>query len=301
MELVEFLHSRVVPVVLILVMFGLGLSLTLDDFKRVFAFPMAAAIGLGAQLIGVPLVAFVLAYMWAPTPAIAVGLVILAACPSGVTANAYSFASRADVALCVTLTAITSVITVLTIPFLTYLALQFFFEEGQVPDLPVAEMLRALAIVTVIPVSIGMTARAMMPILARWLLEPLRRVTLILLLFVIVGATLSGYEAIRENFVRAGLLVASMNLLTMGIGYGLARLARLPAAQVVTITFEVGVQNLTLALLVILTVLREPDLAIATLLYSAVMPVTALGFMYMARRRMLTAEGAGTGADREVS
>ena len=133
MEIMQFLNTRVVPLALIVVMAGLGLSLTPADFRRVIVFPKAAAVGLAAQLIGLPLTAFALGYLLAPSPAIAVGAVILAACPSGVTSNAYSFAARADVALCVTLSAVTSIITVFTIPFLTYFALQTFYEQGQVP------------------------------------------------------------------------------------------------------------------------------------------------------------------------
>ena len=117
-EQAAFINAEVIPWVLRLVMAGLGLSLTLVDFKRVIAFPKAATVGLVAQLIGLPLAAFGLALLFNAPPAIAVGLVILAACPSGVTANAYTFASRADVPLCVTLSAITSVVTVFTIPFL---------------------------------------------------------------------------------------------------------------------------------------------------------------------------------------
>ncbi len=288
----ELLNTRVVPLVLILVMFGLGLSLTLADFRRVFVFPKAATIGLLAQLVGVPLAAFLLSYLLAPTPAIAVGTVILAACPSGVTANAYTFAARADVALCVTLSALTSVITVFTIPLLTYLALVLFYEQGQMPELPVWQMLRTLMTVTLIPVTGGMLVRAFAPGFAHRVVEPLRRVTLALLMVVLLSAALSSFDVIRDNFAAAGLLVVSLNLLTMGMGYAVARLARLGMAQVVTITFEVGVQNLSLALLITLTILRDSDLAIAALLYAAVMPATALAFLPIARR-LMTADAAG--------
>src|SRR5688572_16646634 len=111
-----FINAEVVPWVLRLVMIGLGLSLSVADFRRVILFPKAATIGLIGQLVGMPLTAFALALIFQPPPFIAVGLIILAACPSGITSNAYSFAARADVPLCVTLSAVTSVITVFTIP-----------------------------------------------------------------------------------------------------------------------------------------------------------------------------------------
>src|SRR5262245_43222694 len=106
MEIMEFLNTRVVPFALILVMAGMGLSLTPADFTRVLLYPKAAAVGLTTELLGPPLLAFALGALMAPSPAIAVGIVIVTACASGVTSNAYSFAAKADVALCVTLSAI---------------------------------------------------------------------------------------------------------------------------------------------------------------------------------------------------
>jgi bile acid:Na+ symporter, BASS family len=291
MEIMQFLNTRVVPFALILVMAGLGLSLTPADFRRVIVFPKAIAVGLVAELIGPPLIAFVLAYLLAPTPAIAVGSVIVAACASGVTSNAYTFAARADVALCVTLSALTSIITVFTIPILTYLALQVFFEQGQIPALPVAEMLRSLITVTIVPIAGGMIVRALAPGFAERVLEPLRRMVMVLLVVVLSAAALSSYGVIRDNLATAGLLVVLMNVLTMAMGYGVARLARLPAAQTVTIIYEVGVQNLALALLIALTILRSPDLAVTALLYAVVMPAAALALLPVARRIIADEEG----------
>lgn len=284
MNLMEFLNTRVVPSTLILVMFGLGLSLTLADFKRVIVFPKAAAIGLVGQLVGMPAAAFLLAYLLAPNPSIAVGLVILGACPSGTTSNAYSFAARADVALCVTLSAVTSIITVFTIPLLTYVALQAFFEQGQIPDLPVANMLWTLTTVTLIPVTLGMIVRRIAPGLTERALEPIRKLTLVLLILVLTAAAASSWQVLRDNFAIAGLLVVTMNLSTMAMGYYLAKLGGLAAPQRVTVTYEVGIQNLALAMLITLTLLKRPDLAIAALLYAVVMPASALAFLPFARR-----------------
>ena len=122
MNFINLLYTQALPVMLFLIMMGLGLTLTLIDFKRVVVFPKAVSIGLIAQMLLMPLLAFSLAYLIGPPPEIALGLIILAACPSGVTANAYSFAARADLALCVTLAAITSLLIVVTLPFFTYFA-----------------------------------------------------------------------------------------------------------------------------------------------------------------------------------
>ncbi len=286
----DILYSIVIPTVLLSVMMGLGLTLTIADLKRVIAFPKAAFIGLTSQIVLLPLLAFVLAVLLAPTPEIAVGAIILAACPGGVTSNAYVFAARADLALSVTLTAVASFITVFTIPLLTYLALQVFIQQGELPDMPVLQMFRTLATFTIIPLAVGMTCNALWPDFSRRVVEKLlRRVTVAVLMFVIVTAAIASYEAIRENFLQTGLLVVGLNLLSMGMGYAIGRSFRLPTSQVITITSEVGVQNLSLALLVTLVILQSPLLAITTLIYAVVMPVVALGFIAVARR-MLAAE-----------
>lgn len=286
-----FINSEVIPWVLRLVMVGLGLALTLPDFKRVFIYPKAATVGLAAQLIGLPLAAFVLAWLWNAPPAIAVGLVILAACPSGVTANAYSFAARADVPLCVTLSAITSIVTVFTIPFLIDLALQVFFQEGTQAQLPVGNMLVNLISFTLLPLAIGMAIRHWFTGFAEKAVEPIRKAVLWLMVIVLILGIVSSYRDIIEHFATAGALVVTMNVLTMALGFGLAKAFKLPMTQVVTITFEVGVQNLALALAIAFTILQRPDLAVAGLLYAVVMPATALAFVSIAKRQMLKDEG----------
>ena len=296
-----FINAEVVPWVLRLVMAGLGLSLTLADFKRVVVFPKAASIGLVGQLVGMPLTAFVLALLFNPPPFIAVGLVIVAACPSGITSNAYSFAARADVPLCVTLSAVTSVITVFTIPFLINLALQTFGDQGQLGALPVLPMLLGLASYTLLPLVIGMIVRARFPGFATRAVEPLRKSVLYLMAVVLTLGVASSYRQLIEHAATAGGLVIAMNLVTMGLGYGLARLFSLSAAQAVTITFEVGVQNLALSFAINFNMLQRPDLAITGLIYAAIMPATALAFVSIGRR-LITAEehAAAATADPKV-
>ena len=129
-----------------------------------------------------------------------------------------------------------------------------------------------------------MIVRALAPGFALRALEPLRRMVMGLLVVVLSAAALSSYGVIRDNLATAGLLVVLMNVFTMAAGYGVARLARLPAAQTVTIVYEVGVQNLALAMLITLTILRSPGLAVTALLYAVVMPAAALAFLPVARR-----------------
>jgi BASS family bile acid:Na+ symporter len=292
-----FINAEVVPWVLRVVMAGLGLSLTLADFRRVIVFPKAAAIGLIGQLVGMPLTAFVLALIFSPPPFIAVGLVILAACPSGITSNAYSFAARADVPLCVTLSAVTSVITVFTIPFLINVALRVFGDEGQLGALPVLPMLLGLISYTLLPLVIGMLVRARFPAFASQAVEPIRRGVLYLMAVVLLLGVVSSYQQLIDNVATAGALVVALNLLTMGLGFGLARIFGLPTTQAVTITFEVGVQNLALSFAINFNMLMRPDLAVAGLLYAAIMPATALAFVSIGRRLIAREEHAAVAAN----
>jgi len=289
-EQAAFINAEGIPWVLRLVMIGLGLSLTLVDFARVIVFPKAVTIGLVAQLVGLPLTAFLLALLFGAPPAIAVGLVILAACPSGVTSNAYTFAARADVPLCVTLSAITSVVTVFTIPWLIELALRVFANESQRADISAQNMLLNLIGFTLLPLAIGMAVRAVFPAAAGRAVEPIRKAVLYLMMVVLLLGVVSSYQDILAYFATAGALVISMNLLTMGFGFGLAKLFRLPITQVVTITFEVGVQNLALSFAITFNILQRPDLAVAALIYAAVMPATALAFVSIGRRLIANAD-----------
>jgi BASS family bile acid:Na+ symporter len=287
---VQFINATAVPWVLRLVMLGLGLSLTLGDFKRVITFPKAAGIGLVAQLIGLPVTAFALAWLFDPVPTVAVGLVILAVCPSGVTSNAYTFAARGDVPLCVTLAAITSVITVFTIPFMISLALRTFMTAAEI-ELPVLGMLWDLAGLTLFPIAAGMLIRHKWSERAKQAEEPIRKMVLYLLYVVLAFGVITSWETIVAEFTTLGVMVLTMNLLTMGLGFGLGKLFKLPAPQIVTITYEVGVQNLALAFAITFNILQNPDLAVAALIYAAIMPVTALVFIRIARR-MIESEAA---------
>ncbi len=284
MSIMDFFYTRAIPAALITVMLGMGLSLTMGDLKRVVIFPKAVSVGLLGQLVCLPLLAFGLALLLAPNPAIAAGAILLAACPGGVTSNAYTFAARADVALSVTLTIIESAVTIFTIPLFALFALGYFMSQGTAPEVPAGDMVRQLAMITVIPIACGMLFRAFRPELAQRLVEGLRKVTVYVLIVLIVAAAVSSWRDVLDNFVQAGLLVAALNLLSMGMGYGIARLAGLPGAQQVTLVYEIGVQNISLALLVTLTLLKDPALAITSLLYAVIMPVTALAFLRVAPR-----------------
>lgn len=265
-------------------MLGLGLSLTPRDIKNVFVMPKAVSVGFLGQLILLPILAFVLSVWLAPTPSIAIGAIVLAACPGGVTSNAYTFASRGDVALSVTLTAICSFITIFSVPLVTYLALDYFLEAGTAPQLPVGQMMWTLATLTVIPVAIGMVIRQIWSERASQIIEALRTATFLFLLVLIVSGSLLAIDVLKQYFLQTAAVALSLNVLSMAMGFGLGRLFRLTVPQSVSITYEVGVQNITLASLVVLTILHNEDYFVVALVYAVIMKITALSFMYFARQ-----------------
>ena len=286
MEFLETFYTRFVPVFLFTVMVAMGLALTVDNLLEVLRKPRALLTGLSAQLLLLPAIALGFTWLLDSPPVIAAGAIILAACPGGITSNAYVFASRADVALSIGLTAVASFITVFSVPFLTLLALNLYLDRSEIPVVPAADMMWTLARLTVIPVALGMTIRRLRPQAAQRMIEPLRVITLIALIVIVVIGTVTAWDTIVENLWTAGILMAAINVTAMSCGYGLGRLMRLPFAQLASITFEVGVQNLSMALFVAFTFLQSPALAVSTLVYALVMKITAMSFVGYVRSRL---------------
>ena len=286
MEFLETFYTKFVPFFLFTVMVAMGLSLTANDLMEVVRKPKAILVGLSAQLLMLPVIAIGYGLLLNSPPVIAAGAIILAACPGGITSNAYVFASRADIALSIGLTTVASVITVFSVPFLTLLALNLHMDRGEIPALPAGEMMWKLAQLTIIPVAIGMTLRRLKSEFALKMIEPLRIITLLALFVIVVIGTVTAWETIVANLWTAGILMTAINLTAMSIGYGLGNLMRLPFPQMASITFEVGVQNLSMALFVAFTFLKSPELAVSTLVYALIMKITAMSFVWYVRNRL---------------
>lgn len=286
MSFLESFYTQFVPVFLFTVMMAMGLALTVSDLKAVIARPKALLAGLSAQLVLMPLLAIGLGLLYDSPPIIAAGAIILAACPGGVTSNAYVFSARADIALSIGLTAVASMITVFSIPLLTLFALDLHLGQAELPAISAQDMVRKLAQFTIVPVTLGMLFRAWQPGFAKRVLEPMRVIALLSLIMIAVIGTITAWDTIVENIWTAGVLMATINIVAMSLGYGIGKLMRLPFRQMATITFEVGVQNLSMALFVCLTFLKSPELAIATLVYALVMKITALSLDWYVRQRL---------------
>ena len=271
-------------------MMAMGLALTVQDLQKVFSRPKAIIGGLSTQLLVLPLLGIGFGLLYNSPPVIAAGAIILCACPGGVTSNAYTFSAKADIALSIGLTVVASLITVFTIPFLTLFALDLHLDQSDIPDLSALDMIWTLSKFTLVPVALGLAFRAWQPEIAKKLVEPVRVIALVALIIIAIIGTINAWDTIVANIWTAGLLMATINFVAMSIGYGVGNLLRLPFTQMASITFEVGVQNLSMALFVCLTFLKSSDLAVATFVYAFFMKITALSFVWYVRKRLTTDE-----------
>jgi len=289
MSFLEVFYVEFVPYFLFTVMMAMGLALTIGDLKHVFSRPKGLIAGLTAQLLLLPALGIGLGLLYQSPPVIAAGAIILVACPGGVTSNIYTFSAKADIALSIGLTVVASIITVFTIPLITLFALDLHLDRSEMPILSALEMTWTLSKFSLVPLALGMMFRAWQPALAQRAVEPLRMLALIALVLIAVIGTASARDTIFANIWTAGVLMASINVVAMSLGYGLGKLLQLPFPQLASITFEVGVQNLSMALFVCLTFLKSSELAVATFVYAVFMKITALGFVWYVRKRLTLA------------
>ncbi|RBP42653.1 BASS family bile acid:Na+ symporter [Roseimicrobium gellanilyticum] len=266
----DLLKSVLLPLALIILMFGMGMTLRLADFKRVVSSPKATLLGSFCQLVSLPLLAFGLAYIFKLPPDLATGLMLLAVCPGGATSNIITHLSKGDTALSVTLTAVSSIITVFTIPLLLGLSMQHFLGEAQVISLPFLKTFLQLLVVTLLPVALGMWLNAARPKLTERLSRTVNVLSVSFLALVILAAVLKEKD-LGAQFAVAGPAAISLNICGMAVGYAVAAIFALPVSQRRTISIEVGIQNGTLALAIALGLLESPRMAIPAVVYSLFM------------------------------
>ncbi|MBD0337576.1 MAG: bile acid:sodium symporter [Cyanobacteria bacterium Co-bin13] len=283
----SFLTAVFLPLALFIVMLGMGLGLKPGDFTRVWLYPKAVLVGLFAQVVMLPVVGFVLASIFPLTPELAVGVMVLAACPGGPTSNMVTYLAGGNVALSITLTAISSLITVLTIPLVVNLAMGAFLGESALLQLPFLSTVLQIAVITVIPVAVGMVLHRYLPQFATRAERGVKWLSLFLLGLIIVGLLVQQRANVMAFFAQVGLVTLALNVAAMALGYLIATLARLDRPSSTAITVEVGIQNGTLAIAIASapSLLNQPTLAIPAAIYSLLMFVTGGIFAAWAARQ----------------
>ncbi len=279
----SLLTTLLLPLALGVIMLGLGLGLTPDDFKRVARYPRAVLLGLFLQTGVLPWVAFALALLFRLPPELAVGLMLLAASPGGATANIYSHLAHGDVALNITLTAINSVLCLLTLPVILDLSLEYFLGAGQYVPPPVRKIVE-VALIILLPVAIGMAVRRFAPGFAARMEKPIRLLSVLVLALLIVAAVAQEWSTLLASFAAVGLACLLFNLASLGAGYVAPLAIRLPRKQAVAIAMEIGIHNGTLAIFIALNVLQNPTVSVPAAVYSLLMFITAAVFAWWVSR-----------------
>lgn len=285
----NFLNAVFLPLALFIIMLGIGLGLTLDDFKPILVEPKAVIFGLIAQLIMLPVVGLALATIFPLPSELAVGVMILAACPGGPTSNLITYIIQGNVALSITLTAITSLITVFTIPVVVNLSVQNFIGERVALQLPFWNSVIQIAVITLIPISIGMLLHRYTPKFAVTIEKKVKIISLFFLGLIIVGLVVKERDNIASFFLQVGGVTLTLNILSMILGYAIATFVRLDKPSRKSITVEVGIQNGTLAITIASTptLLNMPTMAIPAAIYSLIMFATSAFFAWFVRRNRL--------------
>lgn len=267
------------------IMLTMGLGLTTSDFRRIGASPRAVVVGLLGQLVLLPALAF--AYAWAfalPTP-LAIGLVLIAAVPGGAHSNLFASFAKADTALSVSLTALSSVITIVTIPLVLSLAIALFDLDGEIPPMPIGETMAQVFLVMGLPVGLGMLLRHRSERWAKRVEGPVKTIAALLLVLIIVGSFRGNGDKLAAAALSSGVAVVTLNVTGMLLGWGLARAAGLPLAQRLSITLEVGIQNGTLAFALGLALMHgDPAVLPPVFLYSLLVYFTGAVLVFIGRR-----------------
>lgn len=272
------------PVSLFLIMIGMGMTLTPKDFHEVIVAPRATLFGLLAQVLLLPLVAFGLAMVLPLTPALAVGLIVIAACPGGSTSNLFAYLGRGDVALSIVLTVLASLITIVTLPMFASWGLKVFSDHVLEIQLPVTRTVVALVAIVLVPVLIGMTVRKFAPRVAQRGEKLVGLFGLVVLVVVVAAIMMQLGERMLELLRQGGLAAIVLNIVGLLIGLAGGRLIGLPRQQAFTVAIELGIKNGTLGLLVTLTLLDSSEMSVPAAVYGVLMFV--FGFIMVGYARM---------------
>ena len=283
-----FVTDVVLPLALAFIMLSLGLGLTFDDFVRVARRPRDFAVGAMSQIIVLPVVAFLLASIWPMAPELALGMMIIAAAPGGVTSNLLTSFARGDVALSISLTAVISLLSVITVPLMVVFAYGHFIGEQAMQDVTVADTAISVFLIVTVPVAVGLLVRRYAERFALRIEPSARTLAAVLFVLVLAGAIYQERNNLADYYAQAGLATLALNLLMMVIAYLLARWLATGAKQRTAIAIECGLQNGTLAIAIAVLLFGGGLATVPAATYSLTMFATALIYVAILRRAQRT-------------
>ena len=272
------------PLALAFIMFSLGLGLTGVDFLRVIKQPKDFFVGAVSQIILLPIVAFILVKIWPISPELAIGVMIIAAAPGGVTSNILTSFAKGDVALSISLTAIISLLSVITVPFILISSLNLLGSESIVQNISLVSMAISMFLIVTVPVIIGMIFRKFAENIAIKFESIAKKISVVLFIIVLLGAILAEKDNIVSYFADAGLITLALNILMMLIAFYVAQLLGTGIQQKKCIAIECGLQNGTLAIFVGTTLFGGGAFIIPAATYSLIMFATSLVFVFFVRK-----------------
>ena len=275
MDATTIITQIFLPISLAIIMFGMGLTLMVSDFGRLFAYPKEVLVGLFNQLVFLPLIGFLIILLFDLNSSMAIGIMILSLCPGGPTSNLITQVARGNIGLSVTLTALASLITVFTIPIILSEAITYFTGETDVViELPIVQTMLQILLITVIPVSIGMVIRKKNEAFALRMERPMRIASTVLFIIIFLLVMIANKDLIVEAMKEVGLATLLLNLSTMTLGYITAKILGIKGKSQISITVESGIQNGTLAFVIATTILNNVEMGIPTGAYSIWMFIT---------------------------
>lgn len=276
------------PLSLAIIMFSLGLGLTVGDFRRVLIQPFAFAVGALNQVVLLPLVALALAIVFQLPPELAVGMMILSFCPGGVTSNILAKFARGDVALSVTLTGVISLLSIVTVPLLVAWSVGYFM-GSDAPEVNVTRLAFSMFLITAVPVLCGVVVRHFAGGFATRLDPILSRVASTLFVIIVIGALAANWNVFVENLPKLGPAVVALNIVLLGLGALVAGFCRLNRREVKTIAIETGIQNSTLGITVGSLIAEQasglPPFSLPAGVYGITMYFVTLPFIFLTRQR----------------
>lgn len=281
------LTALFLPLALGIIMLGMGMTLTLADFKRVFLYPKAILLGLGNQLLLLPLLGLAIISLFDLQAELAVGVMLLAVCPGGATSNIITHLAKADLALSISLTALSSTITNFSIPLLLNLALFHYMGGAEALQLPIGKTIVQIFAVTILPVGLGMLVKQYLPNFTSNSLKAVNIMSAVFFVLILLMAIVKERANIVPYFMEAGIPALMLNLAAMFAGYASGLLLALQFKQRVSIAIETGIQNGTLAIAIALSpvMLNNTQMAIPAAIYSLIMFITASMLVLWSRNR----------------
>ena len=274
----------ILPLALAFIMFVLGLGLTGGDFLKVIKQPRDFFVGAFSQIILLPIIAFILVKIWPIAPELAIGVMIIAAAPGGVTSNLLTSFAKGDVALSISLTAIISLLCVITIPFIVLTSVELLVGTNITQDISLLSMSRDMFLIVTVPVILGMLVRKFFSVTALKLEPIAKKVSIVLFVLVLLGAIAAERENVIFYFAQAGLITLVLNVVMMIVAYYVAKLFASGIKQKKCITIECGLQNGTLAIFVATSIFGGGMYVIPAATYSLIMFATSLIFVYFIRK-----------------